>query len=101
MTAPIRRMLRHEVGIDGPVKIALTGDPVLVAALAYESGVEFWAEYDEAKPVRERAFQIFGTGHHLPPGARWAGTAPRTPSGLVWHLYEITPAETIQQETAS
>jgi hypothetical protein len=89
--APRRRMLRYEVGLDGRVAYGLTGDPVHVGALAYSTGIEFWAEHDEGKPVRRRTFQVFGTGHGLPPGARWAGTAPRTPEGLVWHLYEITP----------
>ena len=92
-----RRMLRHEVGIDGPVTIGLTGEPVHVGALAYGAGVEFWAEHDEAKPARERTFMVFGTGNVLPPGARWAGTAPRTPDGFVWHLYEVTPAQPGQQ----
>jgi hypothetical protein len=87
---PVRRMLRYEVGIDGPMTHGLTGDPVHVGALAYGSGMEFWAEHDEAKPVRERTFQIFGTGHHLTAGAQWVGTAQRTPEGYVWHLYELT-----------
>jgi hypothetical protein len=51
--------------------------------------VEFWAEHDEGKPVRERAFRVFGTGNALPPLARWIGTTPRTREGLVLHLYEI------------
>lgn len=85
---PRRRMLRYEVGTDSPVTIGLTGDPVHVGALAYGAGVEFWAEHDEAKPAVERTFQVFGTGHVLTTGARWAGTAPRTPEGLVWHLFE-------------
>jgi hypothetical protein len=84
-------MLRYEVGIDVPVTCGLTGDPVHVGALGYESGVEFWAEHDEAELPRERTFQVFGTGNVLPPGAKWAGTAPRTREGLVWHLFEITP----------
>lgn len=87
--APLRRMLRYEVGIDGRVSHELTGDPVHVGALACGAGVEFWAEHDEGQPVRRRTFQVVGTGHPVPPGAQWAGTAPRTPEGLVWHLYEI------------
>jgi phosphate/sulfate permease len=91
--APRRRMLRYEVGIDVPVTHCLTGSPVHVGAMACGSGVEFWAEHDEAEPERRRTFQVFGTGHVLPDGAWWAGTAPRTPAGLVWHLYEIEPAD--------
>ncbi|HMH92544.1 MAG TPA: hypothetical protein VK586_15840 [Streptosporangiaceae bacterium] len=88
-TAPRRRMLRYEVGIDGWTTHGMTGEPVHVGALGYGSGVEFWAEHDEAKLPRERTFQVFGTGHVLPPGARRAGTAPRTREGLVWHLFEF------------
>lgn len=86
---PRRRMLRYEVGLGGPVTVGLAGDPVHAGALGDGTGVEFWAEHDEAKPARPRAFQVFGTGHPLPEGAKWAGTCPRTPDGLVWHLYEI------------
>jgi len=52
--------------------------------------VEFWAEHDDDGGEPKRLFQVFGTGHPLPSGARWTGTAPRV-SGLVWHLYEVTP----------
>lgn len=84
-------MFRYEVAVDGvPAEVGLTGEPVAVAALAYSAGVEFWAEHDEAKEPRRRTFTIVGTGHTIPAGARYIGTAPRTGEGLVWHLYEIT-----------
>jgi hypothetical protein len=34
-------------------------------------------------------FRVFGTGHQIPQNARWVATCPRTPAGLVWHLYEL------------
>ena len=86
-----RVMYRYQVGLDGPVTIGLTSDPVAVGALAYSAGVEFWAEHDDAKPEIRRAFVIVGTGHRIPDQAVYVGTAPRTPEGLVWHLYEVTP----------
>jgi hypothetical protein len=82
-------MYRHQVGVDGPVEIGLTGDPVAVAALGYSSGIEFWAEHDDSRMPVARTFTIVGTGHRIPEGATYAGTAPRTPEGLVWHLYEL------------
>ncbi len=84
-------MYRYVVPVDGmPCEFGLTGDPVAFGTLAYSAGMEFWAEHDEAKTPVVRAFTIFGTGHRIPEGAVYVGTAPRTPEGLVWHLYEIT-----------
>lgn len=85
-----RAVHRYEVGLDGPVEIGLTGNPVAFGALGYSAGIEFWAERDDALPEVARTFVIVGTGHHVPGGASYVGTAPRTRDGLVWHLYEIT-----------
>jgi hypothetical protein len=84
-----RAIYRYQVGLEGPVEIGLTGDPVAFGALGYSAGIEFWAEHDEALMPRVRKFVIVGTGHHLPEGAVHVGTAPRTLDGIVWHLYEI------------
>ena len=78
-----RAMYRYQVGLDGPEKIGLTGDPLAFGALGYSAGIEFWAEHDDAKPAVVRTFVIVGTG------AVYVGTAPRTRDGLVWHLYEL------------
>ena len=86
-----RRMFRYQAGLDGPVTIGLTGDPVAFGALAYSAGIEFWAEHDDTRPEVSRIFIVVGTGHRIPDGAVYAGTAPRTPEGLVWHLYELKP----------
>jgi len=84
-------MFRYEVPVDDrPHVLTLTGDPVAVAASPGLQYVEFWAEHDDSAGRTDRAFRVFGTGQPLPPGARWAGTCPRV-SGLVWHLYEISP----------
>jgi hypothetical protein len=85
-----RAMYRYQVGLDGPAEIGLTGDPVAFGTLAFSDGMEFWAEHDDAKPAAVRTFVVVGTGHPVPDGAVYVGTAPRTPEGLVWRLYEIT-----------
>lgn len=85
-----RAMYRYQVGLDGPEEIGLTGDPVALGALGYSAGIEFWAEHDDAKPTVARTFVIIGTGHRIPDGAVYIGTAPRTREGLVWHLFELT-----------
>ena len=84
-----RAMYRYQVGLDGSAEHELTGDPVAFGALAYSAGIEFWAERDDTKPAIVRTFVIIGTGHRIPDGARYVGTAPRTRDGLVWHLYEL------------
>ena len=84
-----RRMYRYQVGLDGPVTIGLTSDPVAFGTLAYSAGIEFWAEHNDLNPEIPRTFVVVGTGHAIPDGAMYAGTAPRTREGLVWHLYEL------------
>jgi hypothetical protein len=84
-----RAMYRYAVGLDGPVTIGLTSDPVTFGALDYSAGIEFWAEHDDAKPLVSRTFVIVGTGHRIPEEASYVGTAPRTRDGLVWHLFEL------------
>jgi hypothetical protein len=96
-----RRMLRHWVVVGGaPKRIEVGGDPVHVEAARIGVGdqaphiVEFWAEGSLEEDGTARTFQVFGTGHELPEGARWRGTTARTVEGLVWHLYELpTPDE--------
>lgn len=93
-------MLRYQVIVnDRPQTIELYGgDPLRVAAARIGVGpgaahaVDFWAEGSLEAPGTKRTFQVFGTGHPLPEGARWWGTTDRTPEGLVWHLYELAGA---------
>jgi len=84
-----RRMFRYVVSADDePHVIPLSHSPVAVAAIG-PSAVEFWAEHTEGAPQVKRLFRVFGTGHSLPDDAKWVGTCPRLPSGIVWHLYEL------------
>lgn len=86
-----RRVFRYTVPVDDKAwTFDLTGDPVHVANGATLEEVEFWAELTDGAPKKARQFQVFGTGHPLPDGARYVGTCPRTPEGLVFHLYDVT-----------
>jgi hypothetical protein len=91
-------MYRYEITVgDGQKSFLLDHSPVAVAALKNESGIEFWAEHDEAEHSAHTSwkrtfFIVLGTGMTIRPGWVYVGTAPRTPSGLVWHLYETTRA---------
>jgi hypothetical protein len=82
-------MYRYMVPVDGqPHLVLLTNSPVRVGNGRTLEEVEFWAEHVSGAPEVARAFQVFGTGHPLPADARYVGTCPRTPAGIVWHLYE-------------
>lgn len=97
-----RRMFRYWLTVDGgPQRFKLGGDPVHVEAGRLGAGpdaphiVEFWVPMDDddfradADTRVWRTFQVFGTGHELPEGARWFGTTGRTSEGFVWHLFEV------------
>ena len=90
-----RRMFRYTVPVDDqPWTFDLTSNPVHVAGGTTLDEVEFWAEHTAGAPKIARRFQVFGTGHPLPQGARWVGTCPRDRlSGIVWHLYELVSDE--------
>lgn len=89
----MRKIYRYEVPVDGDAHIfELDGNPLHVEARS-DTVVEFWAhKYEDGKQGIRRVFQVFGTGHPLPEDARWFGTTSRTPSGLVWHLFEVEAA---------
>lgn len=92
----MRAVFRYQVPVDDGVhKIPMTSDPLPVVANSENTrdgqwAVEFWAEHDDDADKTERLFRVFGTGHPLPDGAAYIGTAPRR-SGLVLHLYEVQP----------
>jgi hypothetical protein len=89
----MRTMHRFVIPVDDQAHAAMLmpateGEFPLAAGNADLDRVEFWAEVDTTRTV-PRYFRIFGTGHRVPDGARYAGTAPRNQQGLVWHLFEV------------
>lgn len=94
MTEGNRTMHRHVVPVDDHAyAFGLTSDPVATGLTDDGRSVEFWVEYSDVTPEIQRRFQVYGTGHPLPSGARWVGTCPRTRMGLVWHLFELSPPQ--------
>lgn len=77
------RILRYEVPVDEGWHEHTCGVPVHVAARRVDV-VEFWAIDDGY--VMARRFRVFGTGHPVPGGTTYRGTALAGP--LVWHLVE-------------
>lgn len=86
-----RSIFRYKVPVDDAVHDIPCGPSPIVHVEAREhEWVEFWCEIDLAESDPSvRQFQVFGTGHLLPPNVRHVGTA-LAPYGLVWHLYEVT-----------
>jgi hypothetical protein len=101
----MRKVFRYVVPVDDqPHSFQLTkGSPPLHvangAARTHTSlmmpvpVVEFWAENFAGLETSQRWFRVYGTGHQVPGDASYRGTAPRTPEGLVWHLFEVYPDE--------
>jgi len=91
-TSTTNAMYRYEVPLtEGPTIIEMSAGPI-VAAACVERGVadyamEFWAEHDGE--TMQRLFAVHGTGHPITINARHCATAPRTPDGLVFHLFEL------------
>ena len=78
---------RYEVPVDDQVhEFKLTG-AILQVACRRRGVVEFWALQNggSANPVTRRLL-VFGTGHPIPFGHAYVGTALDGP--LVWHLME-------------
>ena len=91
-----RRILRYRVIVGAPPwSVDLTGAPMHVESVRLGVGpnaghaVDFWTEHDDDAEMTSRTFQVFGTGHDLPPGSRHHGSTARTEDGFVWHLYEL------------
>lgn len=87
-TRSVRRYVLA-VGERATVKLSSPAGPVLAVAARDEGVVEFWDEHIDDGSAFDRVFEVFGTGHPIPDGAQWRGTASRTESGHVWHLYEL------------
>lgn len=94
-------MFRYVVLIDDrPHAFDLAPAAMSPLVEADRHAVSFWCEHDENASTMTREFQVFGTGHPLPPNAMFVGTAPRTPDGLVWHLYELAQPPNAPERTA-
>lgn len=94
------RIYRSRVMVnDRPHMFEMMGDPLHVEASRLGVGqraphiVDFWWRHDDGADRVRRTFMAVGTGHTLPPNARYWGTTSRTADGFVWHLIELPEAE--------
>jgi hypothetical protein len=58
-----------------------------------------WARVDVDAPTVPRKFALVGTGHVAPSlgQAKYIGTCQMYDGTLVWHLFEQTPAPTLEE----
>ena len=84
----MKTMHRFEVPVDDQWHRFHCPDSDIRKVEATGSKVEFWCEVSSSSDYSYRKFRVFGTGHPVPDDAFYVGTASRTSSGLVWHLYE-------------
>lgn len=90
------QVYRYFVVVGAPPKEFKLSGPVLHVEASRigvgpdaQHSVDFWVEHGDRPDPVARTFQVFGTGHELPPGAKHRGTTARTDDGFVWHLYEL------------
>lgn len=84
-----RRVFREELDQNPYVQpLKIPRESQILRVEATRDTVEFWFEIDDEWEFAERYFVIVGTGHEIPEGAIYRGTAARTPDGFVWHIYE-------------
>lgn len=84
-----RAVYKYEIPVDDEwhgVTMPLPAKVVHVACTGGFGTVYVWAEVaPDSTETATRKMQVFGTGHALPDGAVYVGTAPAGP--FVWHVY--------------
>lgn len=86
----MRTVYRYLIPVnDEPTTVVacLKGVIVHVASRHSPDTVEFWID-GKKTDTADRTFRVVGTGHPVPDGATYLGTALAA-MGLVWHLYEL------------
>lgn len=94
-------VLRWTVPVDDePHVLDLSGGVLFVDCRDDPGTVEVWT-LDSGGPTVARTFRVFGTGHPVPDGWEYVGTAltpmevlglgQRKRGALVWHLFERLP----------
>jgi hypothetical protein len=74
--------VRYEIKMPGGATVLTLQDQGGVSTL--------WAEVDPDSPAVTRIFEWAGTGHPVPDGGVYVGTALVQGGAYVFHLYEVT-----------
>lgn len=80
---------RYQVPIDDRWHEFCLSGAILHVASRGPDAVDVWA-YNSGGPEIARMLRVFGTGHPLPEGLRYVGTAIAEP--FVWHVMEASSA---------
>ncbi len=76
--------------VDEPQVIEVPDRAMLVHVADQYGELCVWFEVDPSRDLVDRWFTVEGTGHPVPDGATWMGTALMAGGQLVWHVYEHT-----------
>jgi hypothetical protein len=83
------RVLRYEVPVNDLEHLLWVAGDIVHVQTRSADYVEFWSlERRNGGRTVERAFQVFGTGHEVPEGLRFVGSAVSPGGTFVWHLFE-------------
>ena len=96
----MRRILRHVISVDDQWhEFDVRGNPHYEVACRRPGEVDLWLDVDTSPlvPVLPCWFRVYGTGHELPDGPRWIGTA--LDGGLVWHVLATDADPTTEGNT--
>ncbi len=64
-------------------------DGATILSVQYQHGsIQMWALVDPSKPVVQRKFSVYGTGHPIEPGGTFIGTFQIHEGALVFHLFD-------------
>lgn len=86
-SGPGSAIYRYEVPVDDRWHPLQLSGEVLHVDCRNARVVELWAMHHEG-PKAVRSFRVYGTGHPLPDGVDYIGTAIAPGGQLVWHLVE-------------
>jgi hypothetical protein len=82
----MRTIFKYPLYAFGVNVISLPFDAEIKAVGQQNNVITLWAEVEPENTQERRAFYIYGTGHNIPRGFTYIGTA--FCGDFVWHVYE-------------
>ena len=83
----MRTIYKYRVDIGGSTYVSLPSGYFIKHVDMQQDDLCFWAEVDRNEKTESVEFRVVGTGHQIPDGAQYVGTAQSPP--FVWHLYKM------------
>jgi hypothetical protein len=60
-----------------------------IAVQMQHGELTLWALVEPTSPLRAKRIAVHGTGHNVPAGEKYIGTAQMAGGELVWHVFEV------------